>query len=579
MAESNIHIQLDTVRKNNIKLIYAVQHDYGARYLTVEMTSDGKAEKVSPTAAVSINAKRSDGRKNAFSGVVNADGTVTVPVTDWMLDVEGEVVCSVAVVESGKRLTTTHFYMQAQESVWDGTSAPSDDDPNRDVILEIIASENVRVSNENARISAENSRKTAETARADAESARITNEGVRVDNEAERVSAESVRKTEFASWHGAIGKISSFDKRIENLEAAVSPGLVTPMVDDSVAYIKNVPIDALPYAEITEIGGMTYNDNGVLRDAKVTALKSVGVNIWDEQWKVATNDSGTEVFANATRIPVKPNTKYFYTGTENMSNALRFVDKDGKYITQIYPSANSSFTTPSNCAYINFKLAGSYGLEYKHDICINEYNEAINGTYYPYREPQSFTIPDVVQNLDGYGQGISKEYNNKIVLDPAEGVKKFHAVVGEVTFDGSSDEAWSLYEGGKNVGFSIPLYKMMMNGRKNGIASYSHLVTQTSPVNSDIDGITFGTTDNRNIYITQSNAVYSTLAEWKAHLAENPLTVCYLLNSPTETDLSDYFGDDNFIEVEGGGAITAVNEYKYAIPSVIEYTVKGSDVT
>lgn len=144
MTESNIRIQLDTVRKNNVRLIYAVQNDYGARYLTVEMMTDGKEESVSPLAVVSINAKRSDGRKNAFFGVVNADGTVTVPVTDWMLDVEGEVICSVAVVESGKRLTTTHFYMQAQESIWDGTSEPSADDPNRDVILEIIASEKER---------------------------------------------------------------------------------------------------------------------------------------------------------------------------------------------------------------------------------------------------------------------------------------------------------------------------------------------------------------------------------------------------------------------------------------------------
>lgn len=688
MAESNVNIMLDTVRRNRISVIYAVENDYGARFITATIMTDGKKKTIEGTAAVTINAERPDGMKKAIAGSVNEDGTVTVPVTQWMLEFEGEVVCSVSVVTSTSRLTTTHFYIQAQYSVWDGTSAPSADDPNKDVIVSIIAAENERVVNENARISAENVRKTAETARIDAENIRIANENDRVSNEAERVSAETVRKAEFASWQREIGKISTFDKRIENLETAVTPGLVTPTVDDSVAYIKNVPMGALPNAMITEVGGMTrkctnlwdeeweigfietttganatstarirsknfipaesetnysytYNDDSVifycydnnknflgikypylqkvttiantyyirfvlpssygitykndlsiskgetalpyepyfdgLRDAKVTEIKSVGINIWDEQWKVTTNDSGVEVLGSANRIPVKPDTKYFYTGTANMSNALRFSDKDGKYITQVYPSANGTFKTPSNCAYITFKLAGSYGLEYKHDICINEYNEAINGTYYPYFE-NIFSIPEAVQNLDGYGQGVNEKNYNKIVIDPVSGVKRFIARFGKEKMKNLS---WTF----RTTSAGVSTFQATVSNIKeptNISTKALLLIARYTPYFAyNTIGAGYGGLDKivcvyqGKICIVDSD--YTDVSTFVASLGEDEFV--YELSAPFEIDLSDYFGDDNFIEVEGGGEVTMVNEYKYAIPSVIEYTVKGSDVT
>lgn len=41
-----------------------------------------------------------------------------------------------------------------------------------------------------------------------------------------------------------------------------------------------------------------------------------------------------------------------------------------------------------------------------------------------------------------------------------------------------------------------------------------------------------------------------------------------------ETDISAYLAGDNFIEVEGGGTITAVNEYEYDAPSTINYVIE-----
>lgn len=190
MAEAILDLRLDTVRPNRVRLVYGVQNDYNSRYICVRFTVNGKPIDIEGTAAVRINAKRPDDKKDAFPGTVNTDGTVKVPVAQWMLEVPGEVSASVTAITSNSALTTTHFYIQAQYSVWDGTSAPSADDPNKDVIVSIIAAENERVANENARIS-------AETERVNNEKTRVDNENIRIENEGTRQALHEEMKTFF----------------------------------------------------------------------------------------------------------------------------------------------------------------------------------------------------------------------------------------------------------------------------------------------------------------------------------------------------------------------------------------------
>lgn len=118
--------------------------------------------------------------------------------------------------------------------------------------------ETERASAESARKTAENARASAETARASAETQRIANEEERQRNSAEYKAQVDLAREEIETWQDEWGKISSFDKRIENLEAAISPEIVTPVTDSTVAYTKTVPKGALPNAAITEIGGMSY---------------------------------------------------------------------------------------------------------------------------------------------------------------------------------------------------------------------------------------------------------------------------------------------------------------------------------
>lgn len=57
-------------------------------------------------------------------------------------------------------------------------------------------------------------------------------------------------------------------------------------------------------------------------------------------------------------------------------------------------------------------------------------------------------------------------------------------------------------------------------------------------------------------------------------IAMSGVMLYYELAEPIITDISDLFTDDNLIQVEGGGAIMAVNEYNYDVPNTITYLKK-----
>ena len=48
--------------------------------------------------------------------------------------------------------------------------------------------------------------------------------------------------------------------------------------------------------------------------------------------------------------------------------------------------------------------------------------------------------------------------------------------------------------------------------------------------------------------------------------------------SVQETDISDLITDDGSIRVEGGGTLTFVNEFGYAVPSEVYYQLEGVEV-
>ena len=166
--------------------------------------------------------RREDETAKTFEGTVNADGTVTVPLTYWMLQLDGTVKCDISIITANKTvLSTTLFELEVQEA-----AAPDDSEIEKDddygILIQLIAdvqaikdaeakrvtAENGRVSAEKSRVSAENSRVNAETTRVNAEAARVKAEQARVSAEKSRVDVESKRVT------AEKGRVDAESKRV-----------------------------------------------------------------------------------------------------------------------------------------------------------------------------------------------------------------------------------------------------------------------------------------------------------------------------------------------------------------------------
>ena len=97
MAIGTIQLTLDTFACNHVSNIVVVSGDYKSRFINAFITAKGVPISIEQSAIVCINASRPDGEENPFEGGVNEDGSVYVPLTQWMSDVAGRVKCNISV--------------------------------------------------------------------------------------------------------------------------------------------------------------------------------------------------------------------------------------------------------------------------------------------------------------------------------------------------------------------------------------------------------------------------------------------------------------------------------------------------
>lgn len=361
MAEAILDLRLDTVQPNRVRLVYGVQNDYNSRYICARFTASGTPIALEKAAAVRINAKRPDGKKNAFPGTVNADGTAKVPVAQWILDVPGEVSASITAVTTNGALTTQEFYIMAKASLWDSTGEPDPENPDKDVIQTIIASENERVIAEAERVANESARKSAETARADAETQRLANESARVESETERASAESERKTGFAEMMKTFENLGGVEVSKEeptnpNIDVWIDP-------DDKEG--ENFLTEADIAQGLGDRADMVLSQKAgsdYVADLLFTKLnKRVGKNLFDKNAVTSGyfDDNGDLIAHSAyfvsDFIPVEPSTEYtvsVYAGAGNNVFYTSSLAVISTFVQNELTASNGVFTTPENCAYI-----------------------------------------------------------------------------------------------------------------------------------------------------------------------------------------------------------------------------------
>ena len=117
----------------------------------------------------------------------------------------------------------------------------------------------------------------------------------------------------------------------------------------------------------------------------------------------------------------------------------------------------------------------------------------------------------------------------------------------------------------KGVIKPVPDTTVPANALCSGYDVHSYMVAITSALKVGLSVSTQG-----------SVAIYTgadmTLEDFKA--AMSGVMLYYELETPEITDISDILTADNLLEVEGGGTITMVNEYRYDVPSEITYQLK-----
>ena len=121
-------ITLDVSRPNNIPSISAKQFDEDSRFLKINLVNGTEDISVESDSAVLINIARADGESNSYNGSVNEDGSVTVPLSNWLLSVEGTSSASVSIIQNGERLTSLSFDITVQPC--ESAAEPTEDDSN-----------------------------------------------------------------------------------------------------------------------------------------------------------------------------------------------------------------------------------------------------------------------------------------------------------------------------------------------------------------------------------------------------------------------------------------------------------------
>ena len=393
-------------------------------------------------------------------------------------------------------------------------------------------------------------------------------------------------------------QVENHEKRITNLERKISNEYF--VTEDS----KDVPLNVCPYAEIVKVGGMSYRDEATntLKHAKVTEIKSVGKNLVDvskalnsnfvdngDGTYTGTNNGNGQRFSAKVEINIPPNSTIYYSATKKGGNLNE--DWKGMQIAFINGSTdigtmnmNSTKVFPKGATHIRFYIDGDEAngayITVK-DIQI-EYG-SVKTEYEPYIGTlDTFAIPEAVQVLEDFGLGVSAEYNNHIEYTE-DGKVKYVQMCKKVVFDGTERWYTSNASGGyKRVYTELQKIAISVTSSTELTPSLcNYYPVQTSEdTYRKVTGFSISA-NGKSLYFYDDN--FQDDADWEAHLAElyaqgNPLTIVYPLAEPIVTDITDLMSIDNFIKVEGGGTIVAVNEYSLDVPTEMTYLLKEGSI-
>lgn len=398
------------------------------------------------------------------------------------------------------------------------------------------------------------------------------------------------------------GSVTGAISELDYSKADASKKTTALDVED-VAYTSDIPEDADDGdAKISMIGGTTKKENvGTeeapvyeLRSAPVTEVESVGVNIFGGEALAnkimadvpdATLDASQKTVAyEASRISnkilftsFKPDTQYTFIlkGVNALSKKfsnLNIIYTDGTKDSLAFQTAGevSICRLVSDVSKTIKQLSGLYNTGtvtlYYEECGIFEGVLTVDD-FVPY-SGDTLPIPEAVQSLDGYGDGISDTVYNYVDFEKKQFIKRVGKVdMGALNWNYSTNYTYPHFTtgvSGDNINFTST-DTILLCGEYREISGLPHSKFRIR----DYDKCICNITDQiASLRLAVQDSAYTDVETFKN--AMSGVVLYYELATPEIIDISNLL-TDNLIPVEGGGTLTFKNEYEYAVPHKFTY--------
>ena len=300
---------------------------------------------------------------------------------------------------------------------------------------------------------------------------------------------------------------------------------------------------------------LKYDSYGYsLVSTTVSGVKSIGVNLWDEEWEVGNIQAGspvpsTQYFRSKNFIRVEPSKSYYlYSGTNDNIYVFEYrMDLAYANVVTIIDSANHVFTPSANTWYVRF--ADRSRVAYGNDIQIvpNSLPDSVKQTYHPHTEfTLSLSTPVALKSAGSVSE----------VLDVETGYKT--RPLGSYTFDGTEGFVYAggvrfVWEGfNPGRGAKIPPdNNTLANICLGGYVAVSSANTELANYDKVVGLSRYGALCIRD---TAYNG--DTIAQFKASLVGKTI---YFERSTPDTDESVCDPViNNTLPTEGGGTIETI---------------------
>ena len=251
-----------------------------------------------------------------------------------------------------------------------------------------------------------------------------------------------------------------------------------------------------------------------------------------------TNDSRSWVGINSLKIPVKPNTTYYFKCEGNARLQYGLYKPNDEFIKGISINSNETFTTPDSTYYIRIKLLAMSGVTYPltaSNILLCE-DKISDKNYEPYKE-QSVLI-----NLKNNELCSNKDLSvrDELVVNETETYIDKH--IRKIILDGSDDEGYYYVDGNSGNGFSQFNYATKIdnidfsdNGSKVLCTHLDYYVNAHNP-NKTQSGIRLYA-NNPAFVFSIPDTIAKTVDELRTYLSNNPFEIYYALSTPEKIEL------------------------------------------